>query len=1097
MMIDEKVSLGGAFNSRTRSIAIAIARGRRTKTIFSMLYLPFRLVLVSFFLFASPCYAACNRDDHDSLLAFYSNITFPSSSPLNWSASNDCCSSWEGIVCAVDDRVTQLLLPSRGLSGPISPSIVNLTHLTHLNLSHNRFTGPLPPGFFSALNQLQVLDLSYNSLNGELPLDFFSEDNNSLSSIQTVNLSSNHFTGTIQSNSFFQAVRNLSSLNLSNNTLTGQLPSSICLNTSLTLLDISDNKLTGQIPSGFGNCSKLQIFRAGFNELSGELPADIFTVTSLQELSLPVNHLSGHIPDAIVQLTELTVLELFSNEFEGPIPKEIGQLSKLEHLLLHVNNLTGSLPPSLMNCTNISTLNLRVNKLDGDLSTFNFSTLLRLNTLDLGNNNFTGTLPSSLYSCKSLTAVRLASNQLEGQIPPDILKLQSLSFLSISTNKLTNFTGAIKILMGCKKLTTLILTKNFMNEALPNDGNILGEEGFQNLRILGLGGCNFTGEVPNWLANLTNLEVLDLSQNRITGFIPRWLGSLQNLFYMDLSDNLISGGFPNELTTLWALENQESNDQVDRSYLELPVFVMPNNATSQQLYKQLSNLPPAIYLRNNNLSGNIPETIGQLKFLHVLDLSQNQFSGSIPDQLSELTNLEILDLSDNQLSGQIPASLRGLHFLSSFSVAYNDLQGPIPSGGQFDTFASSSFEGNPGLCGSIVQRICPNAPGMANSTTRLKSLNTKLIIGLVLGICFGTGVVITVLALWILSKRRIIPGGETDKIELDTFSSNSYSGVHPQTDKDSSLVILFPNKINQDKDLTIFELLKATDNFNQENIIGCGGFGLVYKAILADGTKLAVKKLSGDFGLMEREFKAEVEVLSTAQHENLVSLQGYCVHEGFRLLIYTYMENGSLDYWLHEKADGPSQLDWPTRLKIARGAGNGLAYMHQICEPHIVHRDIKSSNILLDDKFEAHVADFGLSRLILPYHTHVTTELVGTLGYIPPEYGQAWVATLRGDVYSFGVVMLELLTGKRPVDMSRPKISRDLVAWVQQMRAEGKQEEVFDPFLKGKGFEEEMLQVLDVACLCINQNPFKRPTIKEVVDRLKNVGTTTRNQNKD
>ncbi|KAK9281762.1 hypothetical protein L1049_004667 [Liquidambar formosana] len=162
--------------------------------------------------------------------------------------------------------------------------------------------------------------------------------------------------------------------------------------------------------------------------------------------------------------------------------------------------------------------------------------------------------------------------------------------------------------------------------------------------------------------------------------------------------------------------------------------------------------------------------------------------------------------------------------------------------------------------------------------------------------------------------------------------------------------------------------------------------------------------------------------------------------------------------------------------------------MHQICEPHIVHRDIKSSNILLDENFEAHVADFGLSRLILPYHTHVTTELVGTLGYIPPEYGQAWVATLRGDVYSFGVVMLELLTGKRPYEVCKPRMSRELIGWVQQMRYEGKQDQVFDPLLKGKGFEEEMVQVLDVASMCVNQNPFKRPTIKEVVDWLNNVG---------
>ncbi|KAL4387008.1 hypothetical protein GQ457_09G000270 [Hibiscus cannabinus] len=1061
-------------------------------TTFSMLHLLLNLVLLSHIFFFQ---AACDQNDSLSLLAFRSNITVPSSSPLNWSASIDCC-SWEGVFCdgPAIGRVTRLWLPSRGLTGHLSTSLVNLTLLTHLNLSHNRLTGFLPPGFFSSLNHLQVVDLSYNSLYGEVPLDFISGD---LSPIQAVDLSSNRFSGSIQSGYLVQAALNLTVFNVSNNTLTGDVPSWICINTSLTILDLSYNKLNGEIPTGLDQCSKLQIFRAGFNNLSGTLPLDIYRVTSLEQLSLPLNHLSGGIRDSIVQLTNLTILELFSNEFEGPIPKDVGRLSKLEKLLLHINNFTGYLPPSLMNCTNLVTLNLRVNHLEGNLSTFNFSTLQRLNTLDLGNNNFTGTLPSSLFSCKSLTAVRLASNQLEGQISPDILALQSLSFLSVSTNKLTNFTGAIRILMGFKNITTLILTNNFMNEAIPYDENIIAEEGFQNLQILGLGGCNFTGQVPNWLAKLKNLEVLDLSQNRISGLIPSWLGGLPNLFYIDLSSNLISGEFPKELASLYALATQESNDQVDRSYLELPVFVMPNNATSQQLYNQLSSLPPAIYLRNNNLSGNIPGVIGQLQFLHVLDLSQNDFSGSIPEQISNLTNLEKLDLSDNRLSGQIPESLRGLHFLSSFSVAYNNLQGPIPHGGQFDTFTSSSFEGNPGLCGSIVQRICPNAPSSAHSTTVPKRLNAKLIIGLVLGICTGTGFFITVLALWILSKRKIIPGGDTDKIELDSLSCNSYSGVHSQIGKDASLVMLFPNKTNEVKDLTIFELLKATDNFNQENIIGCGGFGLVYKAILADGTKLAVKKLSGDSGLMEREFKAEVKALSTAQHENLVSLQGYCVHEGFRLLIYSYMENGSLDYWLHEKADGPSQLDWQTRLQIARGASNGLAYMHQICEPHIVHRDIKSSNILLNDKFEARVADFGLSRLILPYHTHVTTELVGTLGYIPPEYGQAWVATLRGDVYSFGVVMLELLTGRRPMDMSRPKASRELVLWVQRLRSEGKQDEVFDPLLKGKGSDEEMLQVLDVACMCINQNPFKRPTIQEVVDWLKSVGTITRNQNND
>ena len=204
-----------------------------------------------------------------------------------------------------------------------------------------------------------------------------------------------------------------------------------------------------------------------------------------------------------------------------------------------------------------------------------------------------------------------------------------------------------------------------------------------------------------------------------------------------------------------------------------------------------------------------------------------------------------------------------------------------------------------------------------------------------------------------------------------------------------------------------------------------------------------------------------------AQHENLVPLWGYCIYGNSRFLIYSFMENGSLDDWHHNRDDDASTfLDWPTRLKIAQGACRGLSYIHNVCKPHIVHRDIKSSNILLDKEFKAYVADFGLSRLILPNKTHVTTELVGTLGYIPPEYAHGWVATLRGDIYSFGVVLLELLTGIRPVQVL--STSKELVSWVMEMRSQGKQIEVLDATLHGTGHEEQMLMMLEVACKCVN-----------------------------
>ncbi|KAI3766305.1 hypothetical protein L2E82_16358 [Cichorium intybus] len=1033
-----------------------------------------RLLIIVILLFPVITDAACSRLDRESLLSFAAN--FPS---LNWTAAVDCC-SWDGIDCDTGDRVVELSLPDRGLRGSIPSSLQSLTTLSLLNLSCNFLSGPLPDGLFSSMNNLHTIDLSYNRLTGKLP-DIWPAN------VQLLNFSSNYFNGTIES-VFLQPTPRLIALNISNNTFTGVIPPSICkISPGLVILDFTLNDFTGIIPSGFGDCSNLQVLSMGFNSLTGPIPIDIDGARSLQVLSLPGNNLTGEISEGIANLANLRILTLFGNSLSGDIPRNIGKLSFLERLELHINRLNGTLPSSLMNCTKLKLLNLRVNSFVGMLSDFDFSNFSQLSIIDLGENQFNGTLPETLFTCKSLTAIRLANNRLKGELLPEVLNLSSLSFLSLPNNTLKNIAKAFDILKNHTNLTTLILSKNFFNETLP-DGEI---SGFVHLKIMGLGGCKLYGQIPTWLSSLKNLEVIDLSQNYIDGTIPIWLETLPNLFYLDLSNNSLSGSFPVELTRLPALGSQQVLDHVNSSYLELPVFVQPQNASYLQ-YNQLATLPPALYLASNHLTGDIPVQIGNLQSIHILDLSQNNFSGPIPSSISNLTNLEKLDLSHNLLTGEIPSSLKGLNFLSSFNVANNNLQGPIPTGGQFGTFLNQSYEHNLGLCGPPTNSLCgnPNRSDTPSSGHR-KGPNKKLIVGLILGICFGVGITLTCLALWILSKRRILPRGDPEVFHMDMVSFNSTSAV--DIPKDTSGVILFPNNMTPDtKNLTISDILKATDNFSQANIIGCGGFGLVYKATLPNGTKLAVKKLSGDMGLIAREFKAEVEALSTAQHKNLVSLQGYCVHDGCQLLIYSYMENGSLDYWLHEKPDGASRLDWPTRLKILQGASCGLSYMHQVCEPHIVHRDIKSSNILLDEQFEAYVADFGLSRLIHPYNTHVTTELVGTLGYIPPEYSQSWIATLRGDIYSFGVVMLELLTGKRPMEVFRPKASRELVVWVNQLRREGKQDEVFDSLLRDKGFEEEMLQVLDVACMCVNVNPVKRPTINEVVDWLHNVGSNNR-----
>ncbi|XP_074301718.1 tyrosine-sulfated glycopeptide receptor 1-like [Silene latifolia] len=1026
----------------------------------------------------------CDPNDQKSLLQF-SELLSSSLRPLNWSSDSDCCLSWEGIGCDNSGRVTRLLLPSRELKGNISSSLGSLTSLSEINLSDNLLSGVLPDGLFTSLRVIEIIDLSSNRLYGSLSASL-TVNGSFPDTIQTVDISNNQFSGQIEP-TWFALASNLSSFNASNTNFNGQIPSSICFSCpQLTKLDFTNAAFNGHIPAGLGNCSKLEVFRAGFNNLSGLLPDDIYSVKSLGELSVPANYITGTIAEEMLGLTNLRIVELYSNSFSGTIPRDIGKLSKLEQLQLHINKLSGTIPPSLMNCTSLVKLILRVNALQGNISTLDFSRLTRLKTLDLGNNNLTGNLPESIFSCKSLTAIRVAINKLSGQISPNVVSLPSLTFLSLSNNSFTNVSGALTILANCKNLATLTLSKNFYHEFIPLEKSFMGLEGFRSLQVLALGGCSFQGQIPEWLANIKSLEVLDLSYNALTGTIPDWFATLPSFFYLDLSKNNLTGEFTVPVNRLPAMVSVEAANKFLRSYLELPVFVAPNNASNQQ-YNQLAILPPAIYLKGNNLTGKIPVDISQLQNLHVLDLSENNFLGSIPPEFSNLTSLEMLDLSQNNLTGEIPTSLQSLNFLSVFNVSYNDLEGQIPTGGQFGTFGESSYVGNPRLCGQVLHNNPCSIKPAPSVTHTGKKLNKRLILGIVLGLCFAIACVLVILVYWIMSKRRILPGGDTDKTETG-MNSRCYSS-DDEMGKDTSLFVLFPKTTTEIKDLSILDILKATNNFNQENIIGCGGFGLVYKATLDDGVKLAIKKLSGDMCLIEREFKAEVEVLSLAQHENLVSLMGYCVHDGFRLLMYSYMENGSLDYWLHENPDGPSQLDWPMRLKIAFGAGKGIAYMHQICEPHIVHRDIKSSNILLDNNFKAHVADFGLSRLILPHRTHVTTDLVGTLGYIPPEYGQAWIATLRGDVYSFGVVLLELLTGKRPVEICKPK-TRELVVWVHQLKNEGKHEEIFDPLLRGKGYEQEMLQILEMACKCVSHNPMRRPTINEVVDLLEILGSS-------
>ncbi|EYU28436.1 hypothetical protein ABFS82_12G119200 [Erythranthe guttata] len=499
---------------------------------------------------------------------------------------------------------------------------------------------------------------------------------------------------------------------------------------------------------------------------------------------------------------------------------------------------------------------------------------------------------------------------------------------------------------------------------------------------------------------------------------------------------------------------------------------LPSLSLSGTLSPGIGNLTnlQSVLLQNNEITGLIPPVIGKLERLQTLDLSNNKITGEIPNSLGNLYNLNYLRLNNNSLGGAIPDSLSKVESLTLVDLSYNNFSGSLPK------ISARTFKivGNPLICGQTSQNNCsvvyPEPLSFPPDATQEQSESrAKHHIAIAFGASFGGAFSIIIIAGLLFWWRY-------------RHNQQIFFDVNEQYDPEVRLGHL--------RRYTFKELRAATDHFNAKNILGSGGFGVVYKGRLNNGTIVAVKRLK-DYNAHggEIQFQTEVELISLAVHRNLLRLWGFCSNENERLLIYPYMSNGSVASRLKDNINGRPVLDWSRRKSIALGTARGLVYLHEQCDPKVIHRDVKAANILLDEDFEAVVGDFGLAKLLDHRDSHVTTAVRGTLGHIAPEYLSTGQSSEKTDVFGFGILLLELITGHKAVDFGRGANQKGVILdWVKKLHQEGKLNLMVDKELKSDFDMIELEEMVQVALLCTHFNPTHRPKMSEVLRMLEGDG---------
>ncbi|CAL0309317.1 unnamed protein product [Lupinus luteus] len=902
--------------------------------------------------------------------------------------------------------------------------------ITSLDLSSSNLQGQFQPSLLCRLPNLTSITFFNNSIDQTLPP--------SISLCQTLthlDLSQNLITGSLPQS--LSELPNLTYLDLTGNNFSGPIPFSFGMFQKLETLSLVYNLLEGSIPYSLGNVTTLRMLNLSFNPFSpSPVPSSLGNLTNLEVLWLSQCNLVGPIPEEFGGLESLVVLDLSMNGLDGKIPSSITGLTRLWQVELFNNSLSGELPVGMENLTALRLFDASMNRLSGRIP--DGLTRLPLESLNLYENLFEGELPASLADSPNLYELRLFGNRLSGKLPANLGKNAPLRLIDVSNNQ---FSGEIPAsLCDRGELEEILIIYNSFSGEIPAS---LGA--CQSLMRVRLGYNKFSGEVPPGFWALPRVYLLELVDNEFNGSIARTIGGAVNLSLLILSKNNFSGWIPEEIGWLEHLEEFSGGDNMFNGSL-------PDSIVN---LRQLGTLD----LHNNKLSGELPKGIKSLKKLNELNLANNDIGGNIPNDFGSLLQLNFLDLSNNKFSGRVPLGLQNLK-LNELNLSYNQLSGEIPPMLAKDMY-KASFVGNPGLCGDL-KGLCDGENEEKKASGFVWLLRSLFIVATLV---FVVGVV------WFYFKYRNFKNGK--------------GGI----DKSKWTLMSF-HKLGFGED----EILNCLD---EDNVIGSGSSGKVYKVVLSSGEAVAVKKIwggakmetgSGDVEkgrIQDNAFDAEVETLGKIRHKNIVKLWCCCTTRDCKLLVYEYMPNGSLGDLLHSSKGG--LLDWPTRFKIAVDAAEGLSYLHHDCVPPIVHRDVKSNNILLDGDFGARVADFGVAKVVESNGkgTKSMSIIAGSCGYIAPEYAYTLRVNEKSDIYSFGVVILELVTGRKPVD---PEFGeKDLVTWACSTLDQKGVDHVLDSRLDSC-FKEEICRVLNIGLMCTSPLPINRPAMRRVVKMLQEVG---------